>query len=112
MKTDNTADQKRHLKAQHIKLCPVTPVAGLLGRISGQKDSCSMGSEDSTRIFDPWPPCRETALSPKGSPAKKVYVCVPFPSLMLLIAEGLRTNRLVWEIGARQGRESGRESDQ
>ena len=41
-------EQKRHIKLFHIKLCPVTPVTGPPGRVSGQKDLCSLGSEDST----------------------------------------------------------------
>ena len=41
-------EQKRHIKLWHIKLCPVTSVTGPPGRVSGQKDLCSLGSEDST----------------------------------------------------------------
>ena len=40
--------QKRHIKLLHIKLFPVAPVTGPPGRVSGQKDLCSLGSEDST----------------------------------------------------------------
>ena len=43
-----TREQKRHIKLWHIKLCPVTSVTGPPGRVSGQKDLCSLGSEDST----------------------------------------------------------------
>ena len=35
-------DQKRHIKLLHIKLCPVTLVTGLFGRVPGQKDLCSL----------------------------------------------------------------------
>ena len=31
-----------------LKLCPITPVTGLPGRVPGQKDLRSLGSEDST----------------------------------------------------------------
>ena len=41
-------EQKRHIKLLHIKLFPVAPVTGPPGRVSGQKDLCSLGSEDST----------------------------------------------------------------
>ena len=41
-------EQKRHIKLLHIKLCPVGPVTGPPSRVSGQKDVCSLGSEDST----------------------------------------------------------------
>ena len=41
-------EQKRHIKLWHTKLCPVTLVTGSPGRVSGQKDLCSLGSEDST----------------------------------------------------------------
>ena len=37
-----------HIKLLHIKLFPVAPVTGPPGRVSGQKDLCSLGSEDST----------------------------------------------------------------
>ena len=48
-KTDgSTREQKRHIKLLHIKLFPVAPVTGPPGRVSGQKDLCSLGSEDST----------------------------------------------------------------
>ena len=40
--------QKRHIKLCHTKLCPVTPVTGLPGRVPGQRDLCSLGSDDST----------------------------------------------------------------
>ena len=40
--------RKRDIKLWHIKLCPVTSVTGPPGRVSGQKDLCSLGSEDST----------------------------------------------------------------
>ena len=41
-------EQKRHIKLLHIKLLPVAPVTGPPGRVSGQKDLCSLGSDDST----------------------------------------------------------------
>ena len=41
-------EQKRHIKLFHIKLFPVAPVTGPPGRVSGRKDLCSLGSEDST----------------------------------------------------------------
>ena len=41
-------EQKRHIKLLHIKLFPVAPVTGPPGRVSGQKDLCSLISEDST----------------------------------------------------------------
>ena len=41
-------EQKRHIKLLHIKLFPVAPVTGPPGRVSGQKDLCYLGSEDST----------------------------------------------------------------
>ena len=41
-------EQKRHIKLLHIKLFPVAPVTSPPGRVSGQKDLCSLGSEDST----------------------------------------------------------------
>ena len=41
-------EQRRHIKLFHIKLFPVGPVTGPPGRGSGQKDLCSLGSEDST----------------------------------------------------------------
>ena len=41
-------EQKRHIKLLHIKLFAVAPVTGPPGRVSGQKDLCSLGSEDST----------------------------------------------------------------
>ena len=40
--------KKRHIKRLHIKLFPVAPVTGPPGRVSGQNDLCSLGSEDST----------------------------------------------------------------
>ena len=40
--------RKRHIKLWHIKLCPVTSVTGPPGRVSGRKDLCSLGSDDST----------------------------------------------------------------
>ena len=64
-------DQKRHMKLWHVKLSPVTTVTGLPGRVPGQQDLCSLRSENSTCIFDPWPPGQETAPSPEGSPAQK-----------------------------------------
>ena len=45
---DIAREQKRHIKLLHIKLFPVAPVTGPPGRVSGQKDLCSLGSEDST----------------------------------------------------------------
>ena len=51
--------EKEHKTLAH-KLCLVTPVIGLPGRVPGQKDLCSLGSRDSTSIFDPWTPDRET----------------------------------------------------
>ena len=68
-------EQKRHIKLLHIELFPVAPVSGPPGRVSGQKDLCN---------FDPWPPGRETPRSPEGSPAKKIYVYVPFSFLKYL----------------------------
>ena len=41
-------EQKRHIKLLHIKLFPAALVTGPPGRVSGQKDLCSLGSEDST----------------------------------------------------------------
>ena len=43
-------ERKRHIKLLHIKLLlfPVAPVTGPPGRVSRQKDLCSLGSEDST----------------------------------------------------------------
>ena len=41
-------EQKRHIKLFHIKLFPLTPVTGPPGRVSRQKDLCSLNSEDST----------------------------------------------------------------
>ena len=41
-------EQKRHIKLLHIKLFPVGLVTGPPGRVSGQKDLCSLGSEDGT----------------------------------------------------------------
>ena len=73
-------EQKRHIKLLHIKLCPVTSVTGLPGRVPpGQKDLCSLRSEDRTEIFDPWTPDRETPSTGR-SPAKKIYVYVLFLS--------------------------------
>ena len=48
--TENTQvrEQKRHIKLLHLKLFPVAPVTGPPGRVSGQKDLCSLGSDDST----------------------------------------------------------------
>ena len=34
-------------------------------------------------MFDHWPPSRETPPSPEESPAKKIYVYVPFSFLIL-----------------------------
>ena len=48
METRQWGAEKAHKNFFHIKLCPVTPVTGLPGRVSGQKDLCSLGSEDST----------------------------------------------------------------
>ena len=44
----NSREQKRHIKLLHMKLFPVAPVTGPPGQVSGQKDLCSLGSEDST----------------------------------------------------------------
>ena len=41
-------EHTRHIKFLHMKLSPVNPVTGLPGRVPGQKDVCSLGSEDST----------------------------------------------------------------
>ena len=46
----HTREQKRHIKLLHLKLLPVAPVAGPPGRVSGQKDLCSLGSEDSIKL--------------------------------------------------------------
>ena len=71
----------------HIKLFPVTPVTGPSGRVSGQKD-----------LYVPWVPriVHETLTpglpvgrpprSPEGSPAKKIYVYVPFSFLTTALA--------------------------
>ena len=45
---DMIREQKRHIKLLHIKLFPVAPVTGPPGRVPGQKDLCSLRSEDST----------------------------------------------------------------
>ena len=60
-------------EVRDIKLFPVAPVTSPPGQVSGEKDLCSLGSEDSTQNFDPWPPGREIPRSPEGSPAKKIY---------------------------------------
>ena len=44
----------RDRKLRHIKLCPVILVTGLPGRVPEQKYLYSLGSEDSTEIFDPF----------------------------------------------------------
>ena len=54
------------------------PVTCPPGRVSGQKRLMFL-----TYNFDPWPPSRETPRSPEGSPAKKIYVYVPFSFLKL-----------------------------
>ena len=41
-------EQKRHIRLLHINLFRVAPVTGPPGRVSRQKDLCSLGSEDST----------------------------------------------------------------
>ena len=43
-----SGEQKRHVKLLHIKLFAAAPVTGPPDRVSGQKDLCSLGSEDST----------------------------------------------------------------
>ena len=58
------------------KLSPATLVTGLPGRVSGQEDLCSLGSEDSASIFDLSAPSQENPPSPEGSPANKIYVYV------------------------------------
>ena len=82
-------EQKRHIKLSHIELFPVALVTGPPGRVFGQKDLCSLGSEDSTQSFDPWPPGRETPRSPEWSPAKKIYVYVPFSFLSTICHENI-----------------------
>ena len=49
-----------------------------------QKLLCSLGSEHSTQIFDPWPPDWETAPSPEGSLTKNIYVYVPLQFSFLI----------------------------
>ena len=46
-------------------------------RVHGQKDLCSLGSEDSTYIFDPWTPNRVTPPQPDGHrPKRFMLVCL------------------------------------
>ena len=41
-------EEKAHKLLHILKLFSVTPVTGLRGRVPGQKELCSLGSEDST----------------------------------------------------------------
>ena len=50
-------------------------------KCSGQKDFVPWVPRKAHKIFDPWPPGRETPWSPEGSPAEKIYVYVPFSFL-------------------------------
>ena len=78
-------EQNRHIKLLHIKLLPLAPVTDPPGRVFGQKDLCSLGSEDSAQktLTPGLPVGKPTPRSPQGSPAKKVYVYVPFSYLSL-----------------------------
>ena len=75
------SEQTRHIKAYHIKLCPVILVTGLPGRVSGQRDLCCLSPEDRTCIFDPGAHHRKTAPHQEGSPANNIHVYVPFSLL-------------------------------
>ena len=73
-------EQRRHIKCLHIKLFPVALVTGPPGRVSGQKDLCSLGSEDSTQNFDPWAPASRSGEPPghrRGHrPKRFMFMCL------------------------------------
>ena len=77
--------RKRHIKLFRIKLLSVTPVTDTPGREPGQNCLYSLRSEDNTWNFAPWAPGRETPPSPEGSPAKNIYIWVPFSLLLAAV---------------------------